>query len=47
MMLFVDRTQFFILPAFGFVRDAGTICFTIGFLWYGISFKLFHITENR
>ena len=46
MMVFEDRTQFVILPAFGFVRDAGFICFTIAFLWYGISFRIFRIRQN-
>ena len=46
MMVFVDRTQFLILPALGFVREAGFICFTIAFLWYGISFEIFRIHQN-
>ena len=46
MTVFVDKTQFLISPAFGFVRDAGNICITIAFLWYGISFKLFRISQN-
>ena len=46
MTIFTDKTQFFIFPAFGFVRDAGNMCFTIAFLWYGISFNLFRIPKN-
>lgn len=47
MTIFSSKDQFIIFPAFGFVRDAGEICFSIGFLWYGISFKLFRIPKNN
>ena len=47
MTVFIDRTQFIIFPAFGIVRDAGEICFTIAFMWYGISFKLFRVNQNH
>ena len=46
MTAFVDKTQFILFPALGFVRDAGNICITIASLWYGISFKLFRIQQN-
>ena len=47
MIVFIDRTQFFLIPALGFVRDAGNICLTIAFMWYGIAFKLFRIQQNN
>lgn len=46
MTVFVDKTQFIIFPAFGFVNDAGDLCFTVAFMWYGISFRICHISEN-
>lgn len=47
MIVFIDRTQFFLIPALGFVRDAGNICFVVTFMWFGISFKLFRIPQNN
>lgn len=47
MIVFVDRTQFLIFPAFGFVRDGGEMCFVIAFLWYGISFTICRVNENH
>lgn len=46
MIVFIDRTQFLIFPALGFVRSAGELCFTIAFLWFGISFRICRINEN-
>jgi len=46
MTFFVDKTQFVIFPAIGFVNDAGELCFTIAFLWYGVSFRICQIPQN-
>ena len=40
VVLFVDKTQFLLLPAVGFTRDRGQIMFTIAFMYYGISIRV-------
>ena len=40
IVLFTDKTQFFLLPAVGFTRDAGQIMFTLAFMYYGISIRV-------
>lgn len=40
MILFVDRTQFLLIPTIGFVRDKH-FCLTFAWMYYGISFPLF------
>lgn len=44
MILFVDRTQFLLIPTIGFVRDTH-LCLTIAFMYYGISFPLYKLKD--
>ena len=41
MNLFIDRTQFLLLPTVGFVKVENGIWLTIAFLYYGITFHIF------
>lgn len=38
--LFVDRTQFLILPAIGFTIDRRILCLTVAWMYYGFSVQL-------
>lgn len=40
LIVFKDRTQFLLLPAIGFVRQRDGYCFTVGFLFYGITIRV-------
>lgn len=40
IIVYKDTTQFVLWPSAGIVRDAGYLCLTLAFMYYGISFRL-------
>ena len=40
IIVYKDTTQFVLWPPAGIVRDAGYLCLTIAFMYYGIAFRL-------
>lgn len=45
MILFIDRTQFVLIPTIGFVADEGYWNLTIAFMCFGISFRICPLNE--
>lgn len=46
MIVFVDYSQFLIIPTIGFVADDGYWNLTIAFMCFGISFRICPIPES-
>lgn len=46
MVLFQDKTQFLLLPTFGFIRDQEGLFFTVAFMYYGVSFRVGRFTQE-
>lgn len=45
IVIFTDKSQFFLLPAVGFTRDEGQIMFTLAFMYYGISVRVCKVKQ--
>ena len=45
IIVYKDTTQFVLWPSAGIVRDAGHLCLTIAFMYYGISFRLLRLPK--
>ena len=46
MVVFANKTQFIVFPTIGFVIDAGSLCITAAFLWFGVAFRIIDFKEN-
>ena len=47
IIVFRDRTQFLLLPAIGFTRQRDGYYLTVGFLTYGITFRVMKFNIAR
>lgn len=45
IIVYKDTTQFVLWPSAGIVRDAGYLCLTLAFMYYGISFRLVRLQK--
>lgn len=47
MILFKSPDQFIITPAIGLVKENGGIYFNISWLWFGLSFRVLTMIDQK